>query len=112
MPDGNGAEFPSSGDPRVDAALARLRAHNDARFKDLEDAMLVQAQLEKRAGERIKEHAELIAEHHAFLAEHEASTRRHNQWLRNFETKMSEIEEKVHFLIDREMKREGGPEAL
>jgi len=105
MPDGNGAEFPSSGDPRVDAALARLLARNDARFKDLEDAMLVQAQLEKRAGERIKEHAELIAEHHA-------SIRRHNQWLRNFETKMSEIEDKVHFLIDREMKREGGPEAL
>jgi hypothetical protein len=105
MPDGNGAEFPLSGDPRVDAALARLRARNDVRFKDLEDAMLVQAQLEKRAGERIKEHAELIAEHHA-------SIRRHNQWLRNFETKMSEMEEKVHFLIDREMKREGGPEAL
>jgi hypothetical protein len=105
MPDGNGAEFPSSGDPRVDAALARLRAHNDGRFKDLEDAMLVQAQLEKRAGERIKEHAELIAEHHA-------SIRRHNQWLRNFETKMSEMEDKVHFLIDREMKREGGPEAV
>jgi hypothetical protein len=105
MPDGNGAEFPSSGDPRVDAALARLRAHNDGRFKDLEDAMLVQAQLEKRAGERIKDHAELIAEHHA-------SIRRHNQWLRNFETKMSEMEDKVHFLIDREMKREGGPEAV
>jgi hypothetical protein len=103
MPDGNGAEFPSSGDPRVDAALARLRERNDARFKDLEDAMLVHAQLEKRAGERIKEHAGLIAEHHA-------SIRRHNQWLRNFETKMSEIEDKVHFLIDREMKREGGPE--
>jgi hypothetical protein len=102
MPDGNGAEFISSGDPRVDAALARLRERNDARFKD---ALLVQAHLEKRAGESIKEHAELIAEHHT-------SIRRHNQWLRNFETKMSEIEDKVHFLIDREMKREGGPEAV
>jgi hypothetical protein len=105
MPDGNGAEFSSSGDPRVDAALARLRERNDARFKDLEDALLVQAHLEKRAGERIKEHAELIAEHHK-------SIRRHNQWLHNFETKMSEIEDKVHFLFDREMKREGGPEAV
>ena len=104
MPDGNGAEFISSGDPRVDAALARLRERNDARFNDMEDALLVQAHLEKRAGERIKEHAELIAEHHA-------SIRRHNQWLRNFETKMSEIEDNVHFLIDREMKREG-PEAV
>jgi adenylate kinase len=73
--------------------------------KTLKHAMLVQAQLEKRAGERIKEHAELIADHHA-------SIRRHNQWLRNFESKMSEIEGKVHFLIDREMKREGGPEAV
>jgi hypothetical protein len=61
MPDGNGAEFPSSGDPRVNAALARLRARNDARFKDLEDAMLVQAQLEKRAGERITPRAHLGA---------------------------------------------------
>jgi hypothetical protein len=97
---GNDQEIPSSGDPRVDAALERIRG----KFKDLEDAMIVQAHLEKRMGEHMKEHAELIAEHHI-------SIRRHQEWLRTFEMKMSEMEDKVHFLIHREMRREGGPEA-
>ncbi len=40
MADDNG-EIPLTGDPRVHAALKRIRG----RFQDLEDAMLVQAHL-------------------------------------------------------------------
>ncbi len=50
--------IPNTGDPRVDAALARIRG----KFSDLEDAMLVQAHLGKGLGERTKEHAELLVE--------------------------------------------------
>lgn len=90
---GNG-EIPLTGDPRVDAALERIRG----KFQDLEDAMLVQAHLEKRAGERIKEHAEWLVRHEAAMRDHDV--------------KMSEIDDKLNLLIDREMRREGGPEAV
>ena len=86
-------EIPLSGDPLVDAALNRIRG----KFRDLEDAMLVQAHLEKRAGERLKEHAEWLARHEAAMRDHDL--------------KMREIDDKVDFLIDRDMRREGGPEA-
>lgn len=75
MPDGNGAEFLSSGDPRVDAALARLRARNDARFKDLEDALLVQIHLERKQAtmrQTLLKDAELVQRlHQKALAPHE-----------------------------------------
>jgi hypothetical protein len=60
-----------TGSPQVDAALRRLQAKNDIRFKDLEDAMLVQALLEKKMSERLKEHAEFLARHEKFLDRHE-----------------------------------------
>jgi hypothetical protein len=49
--------IPNTGDPRVDAALARIRG----KFTDLEDAMIVQAHLEKGLVERTKEHSHLLA---------------------------------------------------
>jgi hypothetical protein len=58
MAEANGADFISSGDPRVDAALRRLQARNDERFQAIEVAMLVQAHLEAAAGRRVKEHAD------------------------------------------------------
>jgi hypothetical protein len=100
LPEDNGI---SSGDPRVDAALKRLQQRNDARFRDLEDAMVVQAHLEKRMSERIKEHAELIAEHQVRLRDHAAFLARH-------EVVMNEIEGKLNLMVEREMRREGGPE--
>jgi hypothetical protein len=84
MPDTNG-EIPLTGNPRVDAALKRIRG----KFQDLEDAMLVQAHLEKRAGERIKEHAQALADH--------------DEWMLHFQ-------EKLDALTDIMMRREGGPE--
>ena len=81
-----------TGDPRIDAALQRIRG----KFRDLEDAMMVQAYLEKRMTEQTRRHAE-------WLAAHEAANEK-------FDLKMAEIEDKVTFLIEREMRREGGPE--
>ena len=49
--------IPSAGDPRVDAALDRIRG----KFTDLEDAMVVQADLEKGLAEQTKEHARFLA---------------------------------------------------
>ena len=86
-------EIPSTGDPRVDAALHRIRG----KFKDLEDAMVVQAYLEKRMTEQIKEHAR-------FIAAHEKASRRHEEWL-------GEVEGKLNLLSDGEMRRQGGPES-
>jgi hypothetical protein len=71
MSEANGGTEYTTGSPQVDAALRRLQAKNDIRFKDLEDAMLVQALLEKKMGERLKEHAEFLARHEKFLDRHE-----------------------------------------
>jgi hypothetical protein len=92
-------EIPQTGDPRVDAALERIRG----KFRDLEDAMVVQAHLEKRSAERIKEHA-------AWLIAHEQANQVHEQRMAQFDLKMLEIEDKLNLLIEREMRREGGPE--
>jgi hypothetical protein len=93
-------EIPLSGDPRVDAALQRIRG----KFRDLEDATVVQAHLEKRAGERIKEHAK-------WLVAHQEAKRLHEERMAQLDLKMLDINDKVNFLIDREMRREGGPES-
>ncbi len=51
--------IPNTGDPRVDAALQRIRG----KFTDLEDAMIVQAHLEKGMTEQLKKHARLLEDH-------------------------------------------------
>jgi hypothetical protein len=99
MADANG-EIPLTGDPRVDAALVRIRG----KFQDLEDAMLVQAQLEKKAGERIKERAQIVADHNDFLKQHEQAKREHEEWLKHIQAKLDALTNIV-------MRREGGPEA-
>ena len=52
--------------------------------------MVVQAHLEKRAGERIKEHAQALADH--------------EEWMLHFQ-------QKLNALTDIVMRREGGREA-
>jgi hypothetical protein len=61
MSEANGEPEYTTGNSLVDAALRRLQAKNDARFRDIEDAMLVQGHLEKGMSERLKRHAEFIA---------------------------------------------------
>lgn len=85
MPETDG-DIPFTGDERVQAALQRVCG----KFRDLEDALIVQAHLEKRQSERIKEHAEAID--------------RHEAWMAHFESKLEA-------LTDILMRREGGPEA-
>ena len=90
----------TSGDPRVDAALERLRKNHEARFKDLEDALLVHAHLEASAARRIKEHAEYLVSHSQWLASHEAAMKRHD-------IKMAEIDDKLNGLIGYMEGRQG-----
>jgi len=99
--------IPNTGDPRVDAALDRIRG----KFTDLEDAMVVQAHLEKSMSARLKEHADLIASHHELIASHldfikeqEAAMSRHTQ-------KMSEFDDKLNALIDIVARMQGGMES-
>ena len=91
---------PNTGDPRVDAALSRIRG----KFTDLEDAMVVQAYLEKGMSSRIKEHAELLASHHDFIKTQEAAMSKHTE-------QMSEITDKLNGLIDVVGKMQGGMES-
>jgi hypothetical protein len=80
--------IPPTGNPAVDAALQRMHERNDSRFRDLEDAMLVQAHLEKRMAEMLKVHDEDLALHRL---------------------RMAEFDEKLNALIDIVMRRESGP---
>jgi hypothetical protein len=99
--------LPNGDDSHVHAAMERLRKRVDDHegrlenleyiVKELDDALVVHAHLEKRKGERILEHAEFIAKHDEFIEFHEL--------------KMREFDEKLNALIDIVMRREGGPEA-
>ena len=97
MADGNGRDDIWTGDPRVDAALRRMRERSDERFRNLEDTLLVQAELEARMARQVKGHAEWLE--------------RHEEIWRRIDLLMAEMTDKVNFLIDREMRREGGAEA-
>ncbi len=83
---GNGKEFPTTGNPLVDSALKRLRDE----FSDLRDAMIVQAHLEKRQSEAIL---------------------RHEQFIERHETSMREFDDKLNALTMWLMRKEGFPEA-
>ncbi len=106
MPDPDD-QIPSTDDPTVNAALRRIRG----KFQDLEDALIVQAVLEKKMSERINEHAHITANHDRIKANHDQMMAEHDVIWRRIDVTMAEMTEKVHFLINREMKREGGPEA-
>jgi hypothetical protein len=75
MSEANGGTEYTTGNPLVDAAFKRLQAKNDARFRDIEDAMVVQAHLEKGMSERLKQHAEFLARQGEFIERHEQSMR-------------------------------------
>jgi len=85
--------IPNTGDPRVDAALERIRG----KFTDLEDAMLVQAHLEKGLASQLKQHAE-------FMADQQSAMTLHTQ-------KMSEFDDKLNALIDVVSRMQGGMES-
>jgi hypothetical protein len=89
MPDGNGAN-----DWRDDMGR-RVQALEKAR-RELEDSFLVMAQLEARMSRVVREQAEALDGH--------------NSRLKLIETRLAEVTDKINFIIEREMRREGGPE--
>ncbi len=93
MMNGNGHEFPTTGNPLVDAALKRL----NQQYSELQDAMVVQAHLEKRQTEILRAHTEALASHDEFNKQHAL--------------KMREFDEKLNALMMWLMRREGLPEA-
>lgn len=102
---GGFAEIPRTGNPAVDAALQRMHERNDARFRDIEDAMIVQAHLEKRMSERLKEHAAFIERHELSMTEFD---KKFNAFNERHELSMTEFDEKLNALIDIVMRRESG----
>ncbi|HEY3453943.1 MAG TPA: hypothetical protein VGK64_05025 [Bryobacteraceae bacterium] len=87
-------EIPRTGNPMVDAALQRMQERNDSRFRDIEDAMVVQAHLEKKMSEVLRRHAELLASQDESLERHKL--------------RMEEFDDKLNALIDIIMRRESG----
>lgn len=106
--------FPANGEGEsARAAFERLRQRvneHDGQLQglshivaNLEQALIIQAHLEKRQSEAIKEHATLIARHHEMLAGHEEFVKFH-------ELKMREFDEKLNAVIEIIMRRESGSE--
>lgn len=96
MADGNGnREWRDDMEDRVEA-LEKAR-------RELEDSMMVMAQLEGRLSRGLREAAE-------WVAAHEPRIQRTETLMAEMTVKISEMTGKVDFLIDREMRREGGPE--
>jgi len=87
--------IPNSGDPRVDAALARIRG----KFTDLEDAMVVQAHLEKRITEQLKKHAGLLEGHDALLQGHARSLKDHEAWITQMRERDRILDERIDNLV-------------
>jgi Lon protease-like protein len=75
-------DIPLSGDPRVDAALLRIRD----KFADIYDAWIVQAEIERKQTRRLDDHAQ-------WLLAMQEQQKRH-------ELNMRKIEEKLDALIN------------
>jgi hypothetical protein len=75
---------------RQDAAIAS----HDQWFEDFEER-----------------HARWMADHEARIADHEARMAESEALWRRIDTGLAEATEKINFLIDREMRREGGLES-
>jgi hypothetical protein len=72
--------------------IEALKAH-----KELEDSFIVLTHVETRMSQIVRLQAEALANHAPRLE--------------RAEILLAEMTEKVNFLIDREMRREGGPES-
>jgi len=96
MADGNGAnEWRDDMERRV-TALEKAR-------RDLEDSFIVMTQLETRMSQVMRQQSEWLANHETQIAESKAR-------LKHIETSLAEATDKINFIIDRDMRREGGPE--
>jgi hypothetical protein len=95
MPDGNGQSEWQAETQRPLEALEK--AH-----RDLNQSLIVITEVEARMAQIALRQAEWLANHEQRVAEHEAIWRR-------IDTGLAEATDKIKFIIDREMRREGGP---
>jgi septal ring factor EnvC (AmiA/AmiB activator) len=97
MANGNGGgDWRKESEERL-AALERAR-------RELEDSLTVMAQLEARLSRVVRQQAEWLEQHDAEIVESKAR-------LKHIEIGLAEASDKLNALIDREMRREGGPES-
>jgi septal ring factor EnvC (AmiA/AmiB activator) len=96
MADGNGE---SEWREDVQARMERLESAQ----RDLEDSFIVLAKIETRAAQVLRQHSEWMDRHEKEIAESKAR-------LKHIEIGLAEATDKLNALIDREMRREGGPE--
>ena len=97
MPDGNGER------QWHDEMSRRLEALEKA-HRELEDSFIVLTHVETRMSQIVRQQAEALADHESRMTASEAR-------LQHIETGLAEATDKINFLIDREMRREGGPES-
>jgi hypothetical protein len=79
--------------------------------KELEDSFIVLTQVETRMSNLLREQAEYMAGHEGRISEMETMRAASEARLQRIETGLAEATDKINLLIDREMRREGGPEA-
>ena len=104
-------DFTPTGNSLVDQALERLSAHSDQSFQSLQATLRVQAEVESRMASLLAQQAQLLEAHSKLHLESIDAIQRHEKWLQDWEITKSEMDEKINFLIDRDMRREGGPES-
>ncbi|MBV8895642.1 MAG: hypothetical protein JO051_03955 [Acidobacteriaceae bacterium] len=94
---GENRDIPSTGNPRVDAALQRIRG----KFQELEDAMLVQAHLEAGLSRQLKEHAKVLDRILAAAEQNEEEHRRFVEHQRNLDERVDSLVIAIGQLIQR-----------
>ena len=90
----------SSGNGDLENRVTRLEIAR----KEIEDSFIVMAQLEARMSRSLRQQAE-------WLANLEPRMQKAEKALADMAIKNLEMQEKIDFLIGREMRREGGPES-
>jgi hypothetical protein len=80
-------------------------------IRKLQDAMLVQVDIEARLSRGLKNAAEWLESHDARIAEHEAQIRGHEARMLRIETNLSEATEKLDALIKFVAQQHNLPEA-
>jgi uncharacterized protein (DUF3084 family) len=106
MPDGNGDYL--SRFERVEKTLERITQIQEVQARNLTSLI----EVHQRQGQMLEQHTRTMQQHTEWLAGHDKAVASRSEKLDRVEILLAEMTAKVHFLIDREMKREGGPESL
>lgn len=73
-------------------------------MKDLQDAMVVQAHLERKAGERLKEHAEFVRAYQRAIAEDDRSMAQHRARMDALDAGIEKLVSGIGALLQRDLK--------